>query len=237
MSWTADRHSPESPTGIIVTGASKGIGLSIVRHLLSGQGFFSQYLPSVLAISRTESDGLKRLKAEYPDRLIIVLGDVSQDDVNARAVKTAIETWGSIDGIILNAGTLDPLVTIVNASISDWQSCFAINLFSNVSMLSHATEYLRSCAHPHVVFVSSGAAVGGTAGWGAYNTSKAALNSLCRTYANEEKHIASFAVRPGVVDTEMQIRLREIGQKTMDPKELERFTTAHKEGKLLKPEE
>ena len=91
----------------------------------------------------------------------------------------------------------------------------------------------------NVVFVSSGAATGNTAGWGCYNATKvrslspsssrgrcripswrfqfiggriltdrlhirvvlqAALNSLCRTYANEERSIASFAVRPGMVD-------------------------------------
>lgn len=74
-----------------------------------------------------------------------------------------------------------------------------------------------------VVFVSSGSAVGATPAWAAYNgwsftvtwrllsviklispsASKAALNSLCRTFAQEEPDIVSVALRPGKVDTEV----------------------------------
>lgn len=93
-------------------------------------------------------------------------------------------------------------------------------------MLQHATPHLRSAENGgKVVMVSSGAATGNTSGWGCYNSTKvsemllsegiangkiadcsvfaseqAALNSLCRTYANEEKSILSFAVRPGMVN-------------------------------------
>ena len=52
------------------------------------------------------------------------------------------------------------------------------------------------------MFVSSGAAVGDIQGWGAYSSGKAALNSLARTLANEEKEsgVACWAIRPGMVD-------------------------------------
>jgi len=63
-----------------------------------------------------------------------------------------------------------------------------------------------------VILVSSGAAVGGVAGWGAYNASKAALNSLGRTLASEEEDLVVVSVRPGVVGTEMQEKIREIGK-------------------------
>ena len=60
--------------------------------------------------------------------------------------------------------------------------------------------------------VSSGAATGGVQGWGAYSASKAALNSVVRTLGNEEPDVVSIALRPGVVDTEMQEIIRDKGE-------------------------
>lgn len=54
-----------------------------------------------------------------------------------------------------------------------------------------------------MVLVSSGAAVGNYSGWAAYNASKAGLNSIARTLANEEEKLAVWAVRPGVLDTDV----------------------------------
>jgi len=83
--------------------------------------------------------------------------------------------------------------------------------------------------------VSSGAAVGGVAGWGPYNASKAALNSLCRTLAKEEPDITAIALRPGIVDTDMQAILRNSPDK-MTPTDHQRFIKAHAEGSLVSPE-
>lgn len=57
------------------------------------------------------------------------------------------------------------------------------------------------------------------------------MNSIERTLANEEPDIASFSVRPGVVDTDMQTQIR--GSNTMNQKEHAKFLDLHKEGKLL----
>jgi len=110
---------------------------------------------------------------------------------------------------VLNAGTLDPLTRIASpdaADLDQWRRHFDTNFFSLVSALQVATPLLRESKAPggaRVVFVSSGAAVGGTGGWGPYNAGKAAMNSLARTYANEEPNIVSVAFRPGVVDTDV----------------------------------
>ena len=68
-----------------------------------------------------------------------------------------------------------------------------------------------------VVLVSSGAAVGNSAAWSAYNASKAGANALIRTLATEEAgdkaagrgQVAAFAVRPGVIDTDVSSKLLE----------------------------
>lgn len=70
-----------------------------------------------------------------------------------------------------------------------------------------------------------------------HSASKAAMNSLCRTLGSEERSVMSIAVRPGVVDTEMQGAIRSRGAEHMTEKDHARFTGMHAEGKLVKPEE
>lgn len=61
-----------------------------------------------------------------------------------------------------------------------------------------------------VVFTSSGASTGAYSTWGAYGASKAAINHFARQLAVEEPKVISIAVRPGVVDTDMQRQIREV---------------------------
>jgi NAD(P)-dependent dehydrogenase (short-subunit alcohol dehydrogenase family) len=83
-------------------------------------------------------------------------------------------------------------------------------------MLKVAIPHLRQ-SRGRCIFTSSGAATGAYSAWSAYNASKAALNSLCRTVATEEADITFVAVRPGVVDTGMQDLLLERGKEEMSP--------------------
>ena len=99
------------------------------------------------------------------------------------ALSQADKTYENIDGLILNAGVLDPMGRIGNTEISldQWKTHFDVNFFSLVATLKASLPSLRrSELGGKVVFVSSGAAVGNIAGWGPYNASKAAMNSLCR---------------------------------------------------------
>lgn len=84
---------------------------------------------------------------------------------------------------------------------------------------------------------STGAAIGAYSTWGAYGSSKAALNHLAMTLAVEEPDITTIAIRPGVVDSEMQREIRETHAVNMDEKDRQKFINSHKEGKLLRPEQ
>lgn len=95
-----------------------------------------------------------------------------------------LKTYQNIDGLILNAGTLEPMGKVGDPDIglNAWKQHFDVNFFSLVSSLKLTLPALRkSELGGRVVFVSSGAAVGGISGWGAYNASKAAMNSLARS--------------------------------------------------------
>lgn len=80
-----------------------------------------------------------------------------------------VEEKGRIDGLILNAGTLDPLGRIDSTenNLDSWKAHFDVNFFSLIPAIKSSLPELRTSAYGgRVVFVSSGAAVGGTEGWG-----------------------------------------------------------------------
>lgn len=91
-------------------------------------------------------------------------------------------------------------------------------------------------AKGRIVYVSSGAATGAYTSWGAYGSSKAALNSLSKHVAVEEPDITTVAVSPGRVDTDMQKELRERGTE-MAKKDYETFKSDFEEGRLVKPQQ
>jgi NAD(P)-dependent dehydrogenase (short-subunit alcohol dehydrogenase family) len=84
---------------------------------------------------------------------------------------------------------------------------------------------------------SSGAAVSGYQGWGMYGAAKAAINHLALTLATEEPDLTTVAIRPGVVDTEMQREIREVHHGSMSKKDSEKFLGLKQSGGLLKPEQ
>lgn len=88
-----------------------------------------------------------------------------------------------------------------------------------------------------MVFTSSGVSTGAYSTWGAYGASKAAINHFARQLAVEEPNITSIAVRPGVVDTDMQRQLREVHSTVMAAKDNDKFQGLHQAGKLLRPDQ
>ena len=98
-----------------------------------------------------------------------------------------------------------------------------------------ALPFLR-VTNGNIILTSSGAAVKGTAAWGAYSASKAVLNSLARTLAVEEPSVGVLAIRPGVVDTQMQDTLKDEHYGKMESKDVQRFVEMREKGEMLKPE-
>jgi NAD(P)-dependent dehydrogenase (short-subunit alcohol dehydrogenase family) len=127
---------------------------------------------------------------------------------------------------------------IADASASAWRASFDTNVFSCVAFIQAALPALRE-SRGRIVVVSSGAAVNAYTGWGAYGAAKAALNHLVCTMEKEEgaKGIVAVAVRPGVVDTEMQRGIREVYGDGMEERDVARFRDLKEQGGLLRPEQ
>lgn len=89
---------------IILTGASRGLGLAVLRILLT------KHNARVATLSRSLTPELQGAVDEYgADRVLPVQGDVSKPEDNAQVVKEAVDKWGQLDGLVLNAGSIDPV--------------------------------------------------------------------------------------------------------------------------------
>ncbi|SCZ91932.1 BZ3500_MvSof-1268-A1-R1_Chr5-3g08228 [Microbotryum saponariae] len=237
-----------SPVGLTFTQARKTNKTPCIvpREILLKKGY------NVVALQRSETPELVKLADTYSGSLVISKGDVAKDEDNkaslVAAVDVAMQMYSRLDGLILNAGTLSPLgkISSMTDRLAEHKALFDTNYFSLVSIISHALPFLNERANKdlqereeisgRIVMVSSGASTGGVAGWGAYSASKAAMNSLARTLGNEEPNISTLAVRPGVVDTEMQTSLRATGEQHMSAKDFSKFTGLHERGELVPPE-
>ena len=91
---------------------------------------------------------------------------MTKDEDNKRCVEDCIRSFGRLDALVLNAGSLDPLVRLADASIDDIRSHFETNTISLFSLLKHALPYLRKAERGRVIFTGSGAATTAYSGWG-----------------------------------------------------------------------
>lgn len=145
-------------------------------------------------------------------------------------------SFGRIDGLVVNHGSLSPVARLENCSLEEFKNLYNVNVFSAFNIVQAAILELRK-TKGSVIWTSSGAAAHAYAAWGPYGSSKAAMNSLAAHLAVEEPDITSIAIAPGRVDTEMQKVLRETGEGFMDPAVHSNFVEAYKSGDLLKPEQ
>ncbi|KAJ4993038.1 oxidoreductase C30D10.05c [Stagonosporopsis vannaccii] len=216
---------------IILTGASRGIGLTLAHYLLS------QPAGHKLVLTSRTSSTLAELQKQYGDsRVEIVTGDAADPRLAADLVSVANTRFGRLDSLIINHGALDPVKKIADSTPDEWRKAYDINVFSAIGMVQAALPSLRQ-SHGRIVITSSGAATGAYQGWGAYGSGKAVLNHLALTLGVEEPDVTTVSIRPGVVDTEMQRAIREEHVKGMSAKDQEKFHGLHKEGKLVRPEQ
>jgi NAD(P)-dependent dehydrogenase (short-subunit alcohol dehydrogenase family) len=125
------------------------------------------------------------------------------DQTLEKAVHQAIQSFGRIDSLVINHGSLDPVKKVSESSAEEWRKAFDINVFSAVGLIQAALPSLRA-TKGRIVLTSSGAAQSAYQGWGAYGAGKAVLNHLAMTLSVEEPDVTTISIRPGVVDTEMQ---------------------------------
>ncbi|KAH9994729.1 NAD(P)-binding protein [Xylariaceae sp. FL0662B] len=212
----------------IVTGGSRGLGLAVAQILL-------QRSHKVFLVARAEKE-MQALKTQHPSSVDFATADFADLKVAPRIIDSALKAFGKIDGIVVSHGVISPMTKIFESDAEEWRYVYDINVFSVVALIKEAIPELRK-SKGRVVFLSSGAAVGVTAGWGAYGTSKAAVTHLCAHLAVEEPSITSIAISPGKVNTGMQKEIRELGKAGMTPEAHASFVNEFTSGRLLDPQQ
>jgi NAD(P)-dependent dehydrogenase (short-subunit alcohol dehydrogenase family) len=153
-----------------ITGASRGFGLVLAQHALA-RGY------RVAATSRTV-DALTASMGAASDRFLPLAMEVTREASVAAAVATTLQTFGSLDVVVNNAG-YGQLGTIEETSDAEARRNFDVNVFGALNVLRAALPTLRAQRRGHVFNISSiGGFVGGFSGWGIYCASKFALAGL-----------------------------------------------------------
>lgn len=156
---------------VLLTGASRGLGLAVLKLLLKGTD--KTPAANVVTLSRSEPKELQQLQQDFPDALAVVKGNVTELSDNKRAVDEALQRWKRLDALILNAGIAEfaRIENLVRASLTQSPETLLntlnVNTVSLVTTIRAALPSLRE-RHGRVVFVSSGAAVGNYASWAPY---------------------------------------------------------------------
>jgi NAD(P)-dependent dehydrogenase (short-subunit alcohol dehydrogenase family) len=182
----------------IVTGASSGIGLAVT------QAYLACGAAGVVAVFRREDTPAELAEAQklYPERLIIVRGDVGEEQTAINFTKAAIDHYGKIDALVSNAA-----VSIVKAlhlhSPEEWDAVMNANV---KSLYWAARQVIPIMIEQRSGLVLISGSISGEAGiptQGAYAPSKGALHQMTRQMAIE---YAKYGVRVntvacGTVDT------------------------------------
>ncbi len=178
---------------VVVTGAAGGIGRATVS-LLHAQG------ANVVAVDLTD-DGLEWAR-ELPGVLRIP-GSVGESSTNAAMVSAAVEAFGRLDAVALNAGILVS-GDIRSGTMDDYDRVMDINVRAVVLGLKAAIEAMADTGGS-IVVTGSVSGLAGDSGIFAYNTSKGAVVNLARAAALDVAHlgIRVNAVCPGPIRTNM----------------------------------
>ena len=186
---------------IIVTGASRGLGLGIARHLaLSGK--------RVVGISRKTSEGFEAAAAEVAaagnGELLLRPFDLSDTDGIPAMVKALRAEFTTLRALVNNAGigTGGILTNMRDAQI---EQLLRINLLSPIILTKYIVRALMAGGGGRIVNISSIVSATGYSGLSAYSATKAGLVGFTRALAREigPLGITANAVAPGFIDTDM----------------------------------
>ena len=186
---------------IIVTGASGGIGNSIIEKLYD-------YGVNILA-SGTRVEKLEELKEKF-DGIKILKFDISQSDKIEDFIENASNELGGLDCIVNNAGiTQDNLA--IRMTIEEWKKVIDINLTSTFLMSKFAIKKMLKSKKGKIVNITSVVGHTGNLGQANYTASKAGIVAMSKSLAMEyaKKNINVNCISPGFIKTAMTDQIDE----------------------------
>ena len=191
----------------LITGARKGIGLSIGQTLAKNGYrviFSGRKLNDCKAtVNQLVTDGFQAVEAPI---------DLSKLSSLKQQTEMALSIWGTVDILINNGAVIEPITSLEKIELQDFEKAVRVNYLAPSLLISYCWNNLLK-NRGKVINVLSGASINAIEGWTAYCSTKAALHMI-----NQQTHlegnqygISSIGLSPGMVDTDMQDKIRASG--------------------------
>lgn len=186
---------------ILVTGASRGIGAAIARKLLEDGAKVVLHYNS----GRKEAEAVL---AGYESEGVLLPANLADPDQTQRLFAQAVEAFGHLDALVLNAGVFlpHPLEDAPDQWWAVWRRTLAINLDAPGMLTQMALRHFKDQGGGRLIYIGSRAAFRGeTREFLGYAASKGGLTSLARSVARSfgKDNIKAFVVAPGFTRTAM----------------------------------
>jgi NAD(P)-dependent dehydrogenase (short-subunit alcohol dehydrogenase family) len=188
--------APSGSRAILITGASRGLGLALARQL-AHDGW-------TLLIDARGADALEAARAELgaQTRVVAIAGDVS-DPAHQAALAEAAKSLGGLDALVNNASILgpSPQPPLLDYPLATLEEVYRVNVIAPLALTQALRETLKPGAR--LLNITSDAGVEAYPGWGGYGSSKAALEQLSNILAAENEGWRVYWVDPGDMRTAM----------------------------------
>lgn len=189
----------------LITGASRGIGLSIAQRLAA--------CGATVVITARKQKGIDDALKQLPESAIGLIGKADSTDHQAEVFETIAERTGRLDILINNAGINPVYGPLAAVELDAARKVLEVNVLAGLSWVQHALSHPRLSFREHggrVVFLSSVTGDVPSEGLGLYGISKAAVSHMARTLAVElGPEVRVNAVAPAVVKTDFARALYE----------------------------
>ena len=188
----------------LVTGASRGIGAATAEALAAAGAH-------VILTARTAGD-LEEVEERIHQaggNATIAPMDLTESDSIARLAAAVAERWGKLDILMLNAATLGSLSPVVHIDGQEFGKLLTLNVLASQALIAGFDPLLRKSETGRLIAVTSSVGRAPRAYWGAYGASKAALETLVLSYADEVRNTSAVKVAildPGATATKMRQR-------------------------------
>ncbi|MGA0604427.1 SDR family NAD(P)-dependent oxidoreductase [Phenylobacterium sp. VNQ135] len=186
----------------LVTGASRGIGRAAALALANAGAH-------VVAVART-SGALEELDDEIRrttgKSATLVPMDIAEDGALDQLGLAIHQRFGRVDVLVHAAAILGSLTPVSHIEPKHWDRVMAVNLTASYRLIRSVEPLLRTAEAPRAIFLTTGRVARPKAFWGPYGASKAALENLVRTWADELENtkIRAVLLDPGAMRTRMR---------------------------------
>ena len=186
----------------LVTGASRGIGAATAEALAAAGAH-------VVLVARTASalEAVEERIHETGGSATIAPLDLSQGESIGKLGSAIAERWDKLDVLVLNAAMLGSLTPVQDIDPKEYTRLLTLNLLANQALIAAFDPLLKKAERADVVALTSSVGAEPRAFWGAYGSSKAALEALLGAYADETEYLGRIRVHivdPGATRTRMR---------------------------------